>query len=468
MPWRPSSSEPAAARARILTPSLSLPRRGGGDSRRPPYPGYNRAKLPKRVTVMAEPPAGQGPRASQVSPLGREWAEALAAGASPEELAGRIAAAAPDDAAAGVRGLTVLSGPLALPVLAALAGSSSAQLAVAAAEALASIREAAAADALDQLARSSPDRVVQKAARRFLHRLSSQGVRPSPAAPRAVAGVGGRSATLYRAIASSFDGTGTRSLWLAAERPLGGIYMIATAIDDVGGLTDCVGRDTTRKRFAEQEQTMRDKDPMAWVELPLDYARQLIGEAVETSRSAGSGVPSGYVVWAEMIGAPSEPFREALIYAEISAFEARMHPTLEAEGPRLFEQPEIEPWFFPPEQVRKWVQQLTESATSRLILTPESEGERQQRLVKEAMGELLPPRERRGLRRRLEETAYIFQRTDRQTDARRAVAAAATIEEVRPLRPAHPFLRALVERSFRIALEVDRSGFEPIRLARAR
>jgi hypothetical protein len=243
--------------------------------------------------------------------------------------------------------------------------------------------------------------------------------------------------------------------------------MIVTMLNDVAGLTDCVGRDTTRKRFSEQESSMRGKDPMAWVELPLEYARQLVAEGVELARSGGSGVPTGYALWSEMIGAPAEPFREALIYSEISAFETRMHPTLEAEGPRLFEQPEVEPWFFPPDQVRKWVERLSQSATSRLLVTPESEGERQQRLVKEAAAELLPPRALRGLRRRLEETAYIFQRTERELDARRAVAAAVTIEEQRALRPLHPFVRMLIERSFRIALEVDRSGFEPFRLARA-
>jgi hypothetical protein len=243
--------------------------------------------------------------------------------------------------------------------------------------------------------------------------------------------------------------------------------MILLSINDVRGLIECSGHDTTRKRFAEQEATMRAKDPMAWVELPLEYARQLVLDSVETARSAGRAVPAQHAVWEPAIGRAAESFREALVYQEISAFEARLHPTLLGETPRLFLQPEIEAWFFEAEPVEKWARQLNEPATARLVITPETEEARRNRLFREAIADLLPPTAMAGLRRRLEETAYIFLRTDREADARRAVAAAATIEEERPLRPPHPFLRTLLERSIEIALRVERTGFEPVRLARA-
>ncbi len=143
-----------------------------------------------------------------------------------------------------------------------------------------------------------------------------------------------------------------------------------------------------------------------------------------------------------------------------------MHPTLEAETPRLFEQPEVEAWFLRPEEIRKWVRELIQPG-ARTLLMAEDEEQRRERIVREIINELLTPKVRHGLRRRLEETAYILLKTGRREDARRAVAAAVTIEEPRPLQPPHPFLRALVERSLRIAIAVERSGAEPLRLARA-
>jgi hypothetical protein len=416
---------------------------------------------------MADARKRRAPKASQEDGAGKRWAEALASGADPDSVVAEIGQQPASDAAAALATLARAAGASAVSVLARLAESSSPELASAAVDALGVIRDASAAETLDRLAGSTADRQLQKVARRSLYRLSSQGIRAASPEGRAPATVGSRTATIYRVIASAFDGAGNRSLWFGADRPLGGIYMIAVGINDVMGMIDCAVRDTTRKRFAEQETTMREKDIAAWVELPVDCAKQLVQEAVDTARAAGVGIPPAYPIWSELIGQPPEPFSEALVYREVSGFEMRMHPTMEAETPKLFEQPEIEPWFFPPDRVRKWVQQLSQSSTTRLLVTPESEESRQERILREAVRELLGARELHGLRRRLEETAYIFLRTDRAADARRAVAAAVTIEEERPLRPPHPFVRALVERSLRIGLQVERSGYEPARLARA-
>jgi len=398
--------------------------------------------------------------------LARRWADAIAGGESVDALLAEIEAEGGLQSSRAVEALGRLAGSSAVPVLTRLLEGSNPQLAVAAAEGMGATRDAGAASALDVVARSTDERQLQKSARRSLYRLASQGIRVESVEPREAATVGSRAATIYRVIGSAFDGSGTRSLWFAADRPLGGIYMLAVAINDVKGIADLAVRDTTRKRFTEQETTLRDKDIAAWVELPEDYGRQLVQEAVDTARGLGNPIPPSYSIWADLVSNPAEPFKDALVYREVSGFEARMHPTLEAETPALFEQPEIEPWFFPPDRTRKWVSELSQRTATRLLVTPESEESRQERILREAVKELLPAKELHGLRRRLEETAFIFLRTDRLQDARRAVAAAVTIEEERPLRPPHPFVRTLIERSLRIGLEVERSGYEPARLAR--
>lgn len=268
-------------------------------------------------------------------------------------------------------------------------------------------------------------------------------------------------------LASAYDGNGSRALWIAAERPMGGISFVTVTVNDVAGLIAVNGRESTKKRFAEQESTMRAKDPMAWAELPVEYGRQLIHEGLTLAREAGRAVPTSYAVWAPVIGEPATPLEEALVYQDIKGFEAKMHPTWLGETPRLFDQAEVEPWFFEPRRVEKLARQLAEPAGQRLVITPESEEARVARLMKEALAELLSDRDLQGLRRRLEETALIFLQTNRLADAQRAVAAAVTVEESRPLRAPHPFLKAMLERSIEIAQQVHRTGFEPVRLARA-
>jgi len=413
---------------------------------------------------MSEPSARE-PSAGQA--LATEWKDLLSKGSPLEDVESTVTSAPPADAVAAVRSIADGGELSTLSLVERLALSSRRDLALAAAESLGAVRQDEAAQALDRIATSSTDKVVQKAARRSLYRLASQGIRVTPSAQEAPATTGSRAATLYRVVASSFDGSGTRAMWFGADRPLGGIYMVAVTVNDVKGLTDVFGRDTTRKRFAEQETKMRETDPMAWVELPFDYAKQLVQEAVAQAGDEQLLIPSSYAMWADLIGNPEAPFEQALVYREISAFESRLHPTLEQETPRLFEQPEIEPWFIPPDRARKWARQLADTVTPRLIVTLESDTGRQERILREAIKDLFPPKAVHGLKRRLEETAYMFLRTDREQDARRAVAAAATIEDQRPLQPPHPFLRAMAVRSLQIAYEVERTGVEPSRLASA-
>ncbi|MPZ13352.1 MAG: hypothetical protein GEU73_02825 [Chloroflexi bacterium] len=397
--------------------------------------------------------------------LGTQWATALRAGASLDALSAEVGSIPPARAAAGIRALGSIEDAHSLTLLTAIARSPHRELAEVAVETLGRIPTPVSAAVLAEIEGSAADKAVQKAARRSLHWLSSQGIRVEPSERAVPLTIATREATIYRVIASPIDGSGTRSLWFAAERPRGGIFMIAAAVNDVRGLLDLAARDTTRKRFAEREATLRANDVAAWVELPVEYAKQLVKEAVDNATEAGERVPPSYAPWAQLIGHPAEPFPEALVYREIRPVEVLLHPTLEQETGELFSEPEVEPWFFRPERVRTWTRQIAEPPSSRLIVRPESERERQDRIVREAIAELLPPRELLGLKRRLEETAYIFLRTEREQAARRAVAAAATVEERRPLRPTHPFLRVLMLRSVAIALEVDRSEIEPVGLA---
>ncbi|MSQ24100.1 MAG: hypothetical protein EXR58_06065 [Chloroflexi bacterium] len=393
----------------------------------------------------------------------QQWLSALEGGTSTDSLVAEILRLGAD-ALSGIRALGTAGGT-SVALLGALAHSPDQVTAVAAIDALGDAATTEAAEVISDLDQPGTSKEVRTAARRSLHKLALKGVHvartePSPARP------GARVAELYRVIGSSFDGRGTRSLWMAGDRPIGGIYMIGLGLNDVDGLVDCAGRDTTRKRFAEQEKEMREKDPMAWVELPIEYGRQLVQEGLDLARGGGRAIPTQYALWAEVIGAPEEPFSEALIYQEINAFEMKMHPSLQGEGARLFEQPELEGWFFEPERVEKWARQLAEPAVARLVVTPETEQGRAERLLRDALAELMDAKTLSGLKRRLEETAYLFLKTDREADARRAVAAAVTIEEQRALRPPHPFLRALLERSIDIAQRVQRTGFEPVRLGR--
>jgi len=79
-------------------------------------------------------------------------------------------------------------------------------------------------------------------------------------------------------------------------------------------------------------------------------------------------------------------------------------------------------------------------------------------LVADAAHQALTPAVRRALRRRLEETGYIFVATDRLAVARLAVAAARALEDAAIPPERHPFVRLLLAAGLARLLGSERIG----------
>jgi uncharacterized membrane-anchored protein YjiN (DUF445 family) len=178
-------------------------------------------------------------------------------------------------------------------------------------------------------------------------------------------------------------------------------------------------------------------------------------------------VPHEYHHWKDVVGAPPQPFERPLAYEEVSRFEVKMRPELLEQSPKLFEEEEIEHWLLGYRDVQKYAAELQRAAASRLVLTPESDEQRAERVLNQAIRDVFTAPQRRGLQRRLEETAYIFLRTERPQQAKLAIAAAVEIADSDPvLLPRHPFVRLLMQRSIRLAIQAERAGIDPTELDR--
>lgn len=316
-------------------------------------------------------------------------------------------------------------------------------------------RDAAAAEVLALIDVTVDDRAVRKAARRELHRLRSVGiaapelatpVASAPSTPRA------ESADVAVAVADArgtdIDPSGTRALWITGDRRLGGIWFGAILLNDLNGLEDMNLIDTTRKRYVREWESVRTQGA-TWVDLPGAYALSLVREAVDLSRAMDKGLPRAYRGFKDAFGeAPAGPER-ALIYDMISPVEVEFNPTWLELSAGLLTEPELKGWHVTiPTDMRQQALEVARSQGSGLVVpshTPEAQA---LALVLQAAQRAVTPELRRALKRRLEETAYIFMRTERVSAARSAVAAAHALEEtangprVAPQR--HPLLRMLI------------------------
>lgn len=348
----------------------------------------------------------------------------------------------------------------------------------AALEALGRSRNAAAAPIVSAVAegRGGAPRELRKAARRELHRLRAVGIeapRPSAARP-SPAPTAERPAALVEAWASSSDGVGSRALWATLERPFGGVYGVAMVLNDIVGMKDCTVEETTRKRFTARMQEWRDRLDLPSLPIPLDYAPQLVGEALELNRESRFTVPREWLMNQRTLAGLAAPFREALVYREIPASEVALNPDLLAESPSLLEESELEGWFFGFDEVRRFAVDLRQARQSQIVLGEEMRAQRLQRIVLEAIREVVTAPVQRGLRRRLEEVAYLFLRTDRGRQARVALAAARRLADG-PIAPhpllettfrPHPFLVAMLEKSLEFAIQAEARGGLPAGLRR--
>ena len=312
--------------------------------------------------------------------------------------------------------------------------------------ALGHTRQPAAAEVLVLVDLVVDDRGLRKAARRELHRLRSIGVEPpatvratqEPTPPREEPRL-----QVTEAWATDIDSTGSRAVWLVAEKPLGGVWFAATLLNDQRGLGEMSLFDTTRKRFLKDLDESRSTAG-TWVRLPGDYALGLVREAVDLTREVGGGLPTRYKAFRDVFGEAPLPER-ALVYATIPPVEVNFHPEWLDESPRLTAEPEVGGWHVPlPAELRTRALEVTRVPAAGLLLPGHTPEQQAVELLAEAARQGLTPQMLGGLRRRLEETAYIFVATDRLNAARWAVAAARPLEGRHLVAERHPFLRLLL------------------------
>jgi hypothetical protein len=329
--------------------------------------------------------------------------------------------------------------------------------------ALSASRSPRAAPILLVLAESQAPAALRKDARRGLHRLRSLGLevpQPSPAsAPRSTpAGLSlQHRAQLVQARASSIDGVGSRALDLVAERPAGGVLSMLLILNDVTGIKACTVQETTRRRVAaervQREQIFKDA---TWVDLPTTYASQLVGEALALQSEGGLALPREFQLYRDAITELNQPFEQALIYQELSPAELELTAGLLARSPELLAEPELQGWFFGEDEMRGFALERAQARKSQIVLSEQHRAQREQRIVANAVHTVVNPPLQRGLRRRLEETSYIFWKTARLPQTQLALAAAQALEG--GALTLHPLLAAMVEKSLDLADQTSGSG----------
>jgi hypothetical protein len=330
-------------------------------------------------------------------------------------------------------------------------------------QALGHRRDVTAAEILAQVDGVVDDRALRKSARRELHRLRSVGIEPPAAATSSTAAppVESRPRILdvSEAWATDIDPTASRALWLVAERPLGGIWFAALLLNAMRGLLDLTLVETTRKRF-QRDFAAAQAGAGTWIRLPGEYSLRLVREAVDLTREVGGGLPTRYQAFRDVLGEAPGPPERGLIYETVSPVEINFNPGWLDDSPRLLGEPELTGWYVPmPSELRARALEVAHAPTVGLLVPGHTPEQQALQLLSEAAREGVTPQVRRGLRRRLEETGYLFLQSDRLAQARLAAAAARGLEDSGGVASErHPLVRVLIAAGLARLTDADTVG----------
>lgn len=334
----------------------------------------------------------------------------------------------------GAAALAILQGALEVPTLAE-----------AAIEALAEVPDQGAWDILEQIARQGPAG-RRKAARRAQHRLRSRGflpqdtaVPPSPAP------------TFEQVRASFFDRIGAQFLRLVQPAALG-MVRYASFLVGPEGLLECeyalVSRiDLDHGLAAEDEQFGEDL-----IEVSPAYIARRVRQAVERSRAGGHALPQAYSAAAQILeGIPDDVLPACLAAA---ADTAAVSPS---QANALVRHRSMVRWLLLDKEMSSYAEDWLRIVQSQPLLTQEglpnlaalqSRGKLAARIIGDRCDEAMV----RRLAEQLTEQARLLAALGEEKLAAVALGCAAGLEKNPG--PDNPFLRALVDESMEILVQI--------------
>ncbi|HEY5658380.1 MAG TPA: hypothetical protein VIY27_11390 [Myxococcota bacterium] len=315
------------------------------------------------------------------------------------------------------------------------------------------------AEPLQRVDAAALPKPARKALRRALHQLRSQGV------PLREESRGQRVATLPAlddavdaALVTPLDAWGARAVYLATSHPSGGVRLFELVIDEQRGVLEfevySAGRSKVRKFLRDFERRER----FAAVAAPSASVHALIARAI-AQQPAGRPPPRGLSEWRSRISEPPSgtPTPGEIARAALEVPDGEI-PQLLERAVALVSGKELGPWPPREEDTRAVAQRIGEIGSGVILVSGVQRREQVRRCLDEALDALYADPFAALTARRWEESAYVFWKGGRETDARACVAAAQVFRAGRPSE--NPVARAALELVLAPALERVRESAE--------
>ena len=322
-------------------------------------------------------------------------------------------------------------------------------------EALASIPNPETAQLLTRMMGKSEEKQVSKSIKRTLYRLRQKGIqwaekpskdRPILRAPKLAEPEG---------YLGAIDSAGSRIIVIARPRPLRGLFVVFSIVNDLEGIQRFNLKELTKKGLEEFVKGPLSSRDFPIVLTPGAYCIHLLKEASSISRRLSRPLPHGYHDAENEFKDLSWDDPAPIIYQYMKEDEIKDQAGLLSESANLHEIPPFSAWFLKEQEVQGYVSDIKDAQESRLVLTSDQKGARLNSIFRKALEELFPEDKRLLWKRRLEEMAYILQKTGKEKEAKITMSAAIDLKNpFSPIDP-NPFIWGLLLKSIYILIEGD-------------
>lgn len=292
------------------------------------------------------------------------------------------------------------------------------------------------------------DAVIQKAARRALHRLRSAGMDlPDPTAPgpSVLSRAGAPAEKPLACFLSEPSSQGVESL-LIARYVHGGVATAQAFLDDESGLLEFDGGVVGRNRYREILRSIQTEGETRWLEVSYEEARQRLTEGARLAREKGRPLAEKYLELSLHFPetAPLELPRGRALFPRDTLSGVPLSDTA-----ALLDRDEFAHWNPSRRFVEVMIQKLDEIRQSQVIISDDQRLEQVRRLLASAPERLLEaPEERRRFQERLLGMAVFLERRGEQQAARLAAAAAWPLLDPDFQPGSHPFFARLATKGF--------------------
>ncbi len=280
-------------------------------------------------------------------------------------------------------------------------------------------------EALNNLEKTATDKEIKKEIRRSVFKLSQKGI--SAPLSKTVEDLAQRRdfnmGPEIEGYLSSVDGAGGRLVWLVKPQMGSGIQWLRGMISDREGLMQVGGNRVRRKELRRMAQQIKESHSVTMISVPWSYIDQVLYEGYEMAKGLGrSGIEEFTTLRTVYNSSKPTPLPHP-IYNRLSSEEIRTGNWRELSK-KLLEEAEFRPWVLDEDWMNPHLERLQEAQESRLVLNEFQKEERSATIVRETVKSLFSEEIGRLFQRRMEDMALYFLETNREEQAKLALAVA--------------------------------------------